>query len=263
MSRDFRGQVLLVTGASSGIGHGLALRFGREGARVVLVARRKEALEEVASRIRAEGGTALVAAGDVTVHGDVARIVGEALDAYGRIDILINCAGLSLPRRFEDTSRDQARQLMETNFFAPAEIIRQTLPVMRRQKSGHVVNVASMLGLKGLPDYTGYTASKFALVGFSDALRYEVKRDGIAVSVICPPGVHTPMVDDIWDEHPDWFKKFRILTVEQVVDAVVRGMRRRRFLIFVSADTKLMYALLRFFPRAFPWMMARLLGLEK
>ena len=263
MNYEFKGKRAIVTGASSGIGKGIAMRFAKMGVKVILAARRQLELEEVAAEIRSHGGTAIVTPCDVTNPEDVARVVQTAVDELGGVDIMVNCAGIAGPMAFEDTPPERFRQHMDVNYFGAVEFVRNVLPLMKEQGSGYIVNISSITGLKGLPTYTSYGASKFAIRGFSDSLRHEVKKYGIKVSVVAPPGVHTPMVDDDLESHPDWFHKFKVIEVDQVLNKMISGMRKGRFLILVSADSKLMYAMLRFFPRAFTALFMWLYKMEK
>ena len=263
MSYQFDGKGAIVTGASSGIGRGIALRFAELGVKVVLSARREEELEKVAQEIRAKGGQAVVAAADVTSPESVTAVVQTAVDERGGVDIMVNCAGVAGPMTFEETPPERIRQHIEVNYLGAVEFVRNVLPHMKSRESGYILNISSMSGLKGLPTYVSYGASKFALTGFSDALRHEVKKYGIQVSVAAPPGVHTPMVDDHLESHADWFHKFNIMEVDKVVDRLMAGMRRGRFLILMSADTKFMYAMVRHFPRVFTRLMVWLYGMEK
>ncbi|MFQ6608045.1 MAG: SDR family NAD(P)-dependent oxidoreductase [Fidelibacterota bacterium] len=263
MAIHFKDKRAIVTGASSGIGKGIALRFAELGVKVVLTARRLEELEGVAADITAKDGSAIVVPGDVTNPKEVEHVVRTAKDELGGVDILVNCAGVAGPMIFEETPRERIHQHMAVNYFGAVEFIQNVLPIMKEQGDGYIVNISSISGLKGLPTYVSYGASKFALYGFSDALRHEVKKYGIKISVVAPPGVHTPMVDDDLDSHADWFHKFRVLEVKQVLDKLISGMRKGRFLILVSADTKLMYAMVRFFPRAFTTLLMWLYKMEK
>ena len=263
MNYEFKGKRAIVTGASSGIGKGIATRFAKMGVKVILAARRQLELEEVAAEIRSHGGTAIVTPCDVTNPEDVARVVQTAVDELGGVDIMVNCAGIAGPMTFEDTPPERFRQHMDVNYFGAVEFVRNVLPLMKEQGSGYIVNISSITGLKGLPTYTSYGASKFAIRGFSDSLRHEVKKYGIKVSVVAPPGVHTPMVDDDLKSHPDWFHKFKVIEVDQVLNKMISGMRKGCFLILVSTDSKLMYAMLRFFPRAFTALFMWLYKMEK
>ncbi len=263
MRYEFKDKRAIITGASSGIGKGIALRLAKMQVKVVLSARRQAELEEAAAEIRSHGGTAVVATCDVTKPEDVARVVQTAVDELGGVDIMVNCAGIAGPMTFEDTPPERFHQHMDVNYFGAVDFVRNVLPIMKEQGNGYIVNMSSISGLKGLPTYVSYGASKFAMTGFSDALRHEVKKYGIKVSVVAPPGVHTPMVDDDLESHADWFHKFKVIEVDQVLDKMIKGMRKGRFLILVSADTKMMHALVRFFPRAFTALLMWLYKMEK
>ena len=175
---------VVVTGASSGIGRALARELARQGASLVLVARRKDRLAEVVSQISAEfGRKAIDVAGDI-VHPEVRqRALSTAHRELGGLDLLINNAGVNAHGRFATASPDRLRPIMEVNFFAPVEFIRAALPLLRAGRQPMIVNVGSILGERGSPHKSEYSASKFALHGFSEAIRAELASDGIAVLV--------------------------------------------------------------------------------
>ena len=153
MNYEFKGKRAIVTGASSGIGKGIATRFAKMGVKVILAARRQLELEEVAAEIRSHGGTAIVTPCDVTNPEDVARVVQTAVDELGGVDIMVNCAGIAGPMTFEDTPPERFRQHMDVNYFGAVEFVRNVLPLMKEQGSGYIVNISSITGLKGLPTY--------------------------------------------------------------------------------------------------------------
>ncbi len=176
-------KVAVITGASAGIGAATARRFAKEGARLVLTARREDLLETLA---RETGGQAV--AGDIT-QPEVRRAVVDAAGA--RVDILVNNAGYGQPGPVESVASDDARRQMEVNFFAAAELIRAVLPGMRKARAGRIVNVSSTAGLVGYPMFGWYCASKHALEGLSDALRLELAPFGIQVALVEPGPVRT------------------------------------------------------------------------
>ncbi|HEV8674263.1 MAG TPA: SDR family oxidoreductase [Methylomirabilota bacterium] len=191
MPRPLRGATVIVTGASSGIGAATALACGREGMRVALAARRRERLQRVADEVRAVGGEPRVVPTDVADEAAVRALVDGTVAAWGRLDVLVNNAGAGLLAPVAETSAAEFEGLMRVNFLGAVYGILAALPHMRRQRSGHLVNVASVVGKRASPFRAAYVASKFALVGFSEALRMEVAADGIHVTAVCPIGTAT------------------------------------------------------------------------
>ena len=192
---SLRGGVAIVTGASSGIGAATALACGREGMRVVLAARRADRLTQVAEAVRAAGGGARVAPTDVADEAAVRALVDGTATDWGRVDVLVNNAGIGLVAAVGQTRTADFETIMRVNFLGAVYGILAVLPHMQRQGSGHVVNVASVVGKRASPFRAAYVASKFALVGLSEALRMELRREGIHVTCVCPIGTETEFFD--------------------------------------------------------------------
>lgn len=186
---------MIVTGASSGIGAATALRLAREGARVVLCARRRERLEALAREIEARSGTALTIQADVTVPDDRERVVREALAAFGRIDALVNNAGYGQRGPVELVPLDEVRRNFETNVFSLIALIQLVLPTLRAQRSGRIVNISSVAGRIAVPYSAVYAATKHAVEAISDGLRGELAPFGIQVVLIEPGFVTTEFFD--------------------------------------------------------------------
>jgi short-subunit dehydrogenase len=184
--RSIQGSRVLITGASSGIGRALALNLARRGAKLVLNARRRDRLDDLAAEVTALGAEVELAAGDVTL----AEVRRAALDAaqsrFGGLDVLVNNAGIGAWGRFDEAGPERLRRIMEVNFFALVEMTRASLPLLRQGRSGLVVNVASILGHRGVPRTSEYCASKFAVRGFSESLRAELASQNIDVLVVSP-----------------------------------------------------------------------------
>ena len=184
-------KVAIVTGASSGIGAALARRLAQEGARVVLAARRKEKLDEVAAALASSGAIAVAVPADVTDAAQAGRLVTGAVERFGRLDILVNTAGRGHFASIEDTTDEVLRSIFAVNAFSLWYTTRPALRQMRKQGNGHIINVASMAGKLGYPFNSAYVAAKHACVGFTHALRAELMETGIHASVVCPGGVLT------------------------------------------------------------------------
>lgn len=191
MTKKLIDNVAVVTGASSGIGKATAHALAEAGASVVVVARRGGLLQEVADTITDSGGRALAFTGDVSLEHDVDRLYDAVIDEFGRADILVNNAGVSKYGPLESITVDDYDWMMNTNMRASFLCTRRFLPDMLIRGQGQICFLASVAGLRGLPNETAYCASKFAQVGFAQALDYETRESGIKVSVVAPGGVHT------------------------------------------------------------------------
>ncbi len=190
----FTNQVVWITGASSGIGEALALQFAAEGAKVVLSARRKEELERVRDRCLQAGlrpGDALVLPLDVTESGSMPGALGTVLETFGRVDMLINNAGLSHRALCVDKDLEVYRRLMEVDVLGQIALTQCVLPVMQEQGGGHIAVTSSVAGKVGAPFRSGYCAAKHAVMGFFDALRAEVAQHGVRVTTITPGFIRT------------------------------------------------------------------------
>jgi NADP-dependent 3-hydroxy acid dehydrogenase YdfG len=221
--------VILITGASSGIGEATARLFGRNSYRVVLAARRLDRLEALKAEIEAQGGQALPVETDVSSSTSIQAMVDKTLAAFGQIDILFNNAGFGRTKWLEelDPEKDIAGQI-QVNLTGVIQATRAVLPHMISRKSGHIINMGSQAAFVATPTYTVYAATKFGLRGFSEALRREVGVWGVKVSVIYPGNVSTE-----FGQHTEAKRKTGIttpkalrLTPEQVAEAVLSAARR-------------------------------------
>ncbi len=191
------GKVALVTGASSGIGEATALALALEGASVALVARRLERLEDVASRIHAGGGRAEVIALNISEAGAAQEAVRRTLEAFGGLDIVVNNAGLMLLGPVAGAEISDWERMLNLNVLALMTLSRAALEHMKPARSGHIVNISSVSGRGSGPTSAGYSATKWAVGGFSEGLRQEVRLDNIRVTVIEPGVVATELTDHI------------------------------------------------------------------
>ncbi|HUQ94475.1 MAG TPA: SDR family NAD(P)-dependent oxidoreductase [Bryobacteraceae bacterium] len=216
-------KVVLVTGASEGIGAACVNAFQKRGAKLSLVARSKDKLERVAA------GDALAVIGDVTREEDRKRAVERTLEVYGRIDILINNAGVGLYAPSWRAPMEEVRRMFELNLFAALSLTQLVVPQMRARRSGCIVNVGSIAGKVTLPWLTLYSASKYALGSFTDGLRMELARDGVHAITVCPGYVSTRFQEHILlgkvPAGVQRSKAFRI-SADQCASAILRGVER-------------------------------------
>jgi short-subunit dehydrogenase len=241
---DLSGRRIILTGASEGIGRALALALVSAGARVVLAARDAERLETLALECRGRGGAALAIATDVTNAQDCEWLVAETLKAFGGIDVVVHNAGITMWSRF-DALADLSifERLLEVNYLAPVRLTALTLPHLK-ESQGLIVAVASLAGLTGVPERSGYAASKHALIGFCDSLRIELTGSGVEVCVIAPDFV----VSEIHKRAigPDGqplglspMMQAKIMTAERCAARIVRAIVKRERLVLMSARGKL------------------------
>jgi 3-oxoacyl-[acyl-carrier protein] reductase len=191
MTGKLAGKVALITGASAGIGRASALALAQEGASLVLTARRTERLEELKVAVEQAGGKAVFVVGDAAQEEIAQQCVAAAIDTFGRLDILINNVGVGNYKNLVDTSLAEYDEMVDTNVRSTFLFTRYTVPVMLKQGSGTILMISSMAGLYGFAGEAVYCATKFAQVGFAQALDKELRPQGIKVGVICPGGVKT------------------------------------------------------------------------
>ncbi len=246
---DLQGKVVLITGASRGIGEACAQAFARRGAKLVLTARSGEALDRVCRAVAPAPAQAVPA--DLLRPESVEMLVERSLACFGRVDVLLNNAGVGLyvPSWQADAAR--TREMMEINFFAPLALIRGLAPHMRRQGLGTIVNVSSIAGKIPLPWLTLYSASKAALNYVSDCLRMELRGTGIKVVSVCPGYVSTGFPQHVLGgEIPPAVanRKSFTITREQCAEAIVRGVEKGKRTVVIPRSGWLLIGLARLLP---------------
>lgn len=247
---NLSGRVAVITGASSGIGEATAHAFSRAGLAVVLGARRSDRLQQVVQRIQVAGGRARGLATDVSRPEEVQRLVGEAVEAFGRLDLLLNNAGLGYFGPVESTPVEEARRLFDVNTLGTLYGIQAAVPLMRRQGSGHIISVASIVGKRATPGSGVYAATKFAQVALSEALRLEVASAGIRVSVVCPVSTTTEFFEVAGARSPLQFTPAGpTYSAEQVAAAILRCVRRPRPEVFVYPPSRVLVVMNALAPR--------------
>ena len=249
MVRDLVGQRLLITGASGGIGRCLAEQAALQGALVAMTGRSADRLEEQVQSLRARQVEAFAIPADITVEEDRSRLLETMLDYFGGLHVLVNNAGIGSSCHFAGSSEEILRSIMEVNFFAPAELIRQAIPILSRGRQPAIVNVASMCGRRGIPAWTEYSASKFALCGLTEALRGEMARFDIDVLLVLPGLTNTDLFSRLLrDEGRQEIKPGEGLPPARVAAAILKALRKNRTETVVGSDCRWMLARTAFFP---------------
>lgn len=246
--RDLEGRVAIVTGASSGLGRGLARAIAARGARVALVARRRDRLDEVASEIRHAGGAALALPCDVASAEEIEAATSRVIDEWGHVDLLVNAAGYANHILFKDQEPSEAEHMMRVNYFGVANFVRAVLPTMRSRGEGWIVNVSSFAGRLGQPDEATYAATKFAVTGLSESLAMELEPLGIHVMCVFPVLVRTEMFDEATLARMPDRTKNSFIEVEEFCATVLAALARGAYEVTVPRRFGLIYLLRLLFP---------------
>jgi 3-oxoacyl-[acyl-carrier protein] reductase len=218
-----REKVAIVTGASRGIGRAIAVKLASEGVLVAMTARSEAKLREIQHEIEVGGGTAYAIAADLADPGSAQSIVSQTVAKFGRLDILINNAGMAMLSPLIDTAVEQWDRLMAVNARAPFLLCKEAIPYMKAAGGGTIIQIVSVIGVKGYINQGAYTASKHALMGMSKVLAQEVKPYNIRVHTILPGGVATDMLDQM---RPD-LQKSTLMAPEEIADIVLFLLTRR------------------------------------
>jgi short-subunit dehydrogenase len=219
--------VVAITGASAGIGRATAERLARDGASVVVAARRQDRLEALVREITTAGGTALSVVADVTREEDMHRLVAQSIGRFGRLDVMICNAGFGVEGSADDIDSDHMRRLIDVNYLGTFYAARAALPVLRKQGRGHLIFVSSIVGKRGVPRLGAYSATKFAQVGLAECLRAELAGSDIHVSVVFPVSTVTEFTDVMRRESGTASRAIGPRqSAEQVADAIARAVAR-------------------------------------
>lgn len=243
---NLRGKTVVITGASSGIGRAAAIEMARRGANLVLGARRVELLATVADECRTHGVEASVVTTDVNNPEDCRRLITAA----GEVDVLVNNAGFAILDQAVDAELYDLRQMMETNYFGVVHCTRAVLPGMVARRRGTIINVASITGLMGYAGMSGYCATKFAVIGFTEAVRDEVIGDGVRVALICPGTTETDFfIKAERRKMPAASRLLPSVTAEDVARAVCNAAEDGRYRRILPSLAAIYMRFKEFFPR--------------
>lgn len=239
-------KVVVITGASSGIGRELAFQFAAKGSTVVLAARNASAIREAASRIQESGGSALDIPTDVSRRSDVETLMKTTFERFGRIDIVVNNAGISPAKGIIlENSESDVRATLETNFMGSLYGVWASVPYMEKNGGGQLLFVSSIIGKRGIPRNAAYCASKFAIQGLTESIRPELARRNIRVITICPAGVATPFYAN--NGKPEK-RRYRLHRVDKIAAMIVKASEKEKREVLLTLDAKLLHYLNVFFP---------------
>ena len=245
---NFKNKVVVITGASSGIGEAAAQQFAKKGANIVLVARRRDKLEEVEKKLSKYSIKILVQVCDVSDKEQVKQMSETVIDTFSKIDILVNNAGFVIYGKVEELSIEDIESQMQTNYFGMINCTKYFLPHFLKQNFGHMVNVASVGGSFGVPGIASYCATKFAMLGFSEGLHHELHGTNVGVTIVSPIMVRTALFD-----HPSFknFTKYATgisLSSETVANAIIKAANSSRLEIVVPSVVRIGIWLKHTFP---------------
>lgn len=241
---DFKNKVVIITGASSGIGKACAEEFARRGANVVLAARKYVTLCDITADLEKRFNVkALAVEADVSKEEDCQTLIKQALHTFGKIDVLVNNAGLSMRALFNDADLSVLKNLMDVNFWGTVYCTKYALPEILKTK-GSIIGVSSIAGYRGLPGRTGYSASKFAMNGFMESLRTELLKTGVHVMVACPgfttSNIRVAALASDGQAHGETsMEEGKMMTAEEVALTIVDGIAARKRTLVMTSQGKL------------------------
>ncbi len=261
-------KIIIITGASSGIGKSLAIEFAKRGAHLVLAARKYVTLCEMAQDIEKEYKVKAVAVQcDVSVEDDCSYLIKQTLTTFGKIDVLVNNAGISMRALFNDTDVKVLKTVMDVNFWGTVYCTKFALPAILKTQ-GTIVGVSSIAGYKGLPGRTGYSASKFAMNGFLDALRVENLKTGIHVLTACPGFTASNIRNTALDKNgtqqgESTLEEEKMMTADEAAQIIVKGVEDGDRTLIMTSQGKLTVFLSKFFPAFLDKMVYKTIAKER
>lgn len=264
---QLKNKVVVITGASSGIGKACAVAFADAGAHVMLAARNGEKLKQVADEISQRGHSVAMCVTDVSVEDDCRKLMETTIHNFGTIHILINNAGISMRAIFSEVDLKVIRQLMDINFWGTVYCTKYAFSEILKNK-GSIAGVSSIAGYKGLPGRTGYSASKFAMNGFLDALRVENTKTGIHIMVVCPgytaSNIRNTALNQLGQQQGDSpLDESSLMSAEEVAAHIVNGIVHQKRTVILTLQGKLTVLLNKFFPSMMDRMVYKVVAKEK
>ncbi|MBC5772528.1 SDR family oxidoreductase [Pontibacter sp. KCTC 32443] len=245
-------KVVLITGGTSGIGKACAIAFGKAGAKVAVSGRNQQNLDQTSQELSAAGIANVAINADVSIEADCQRMVQETVDRFGRLDILINNAGISMRALFQDLDLNVIRKVMDINFWGTVYTTKFALPYIMAAK-GSIIGISSIAGYRGLPARTGYSASKFAMHGFLETLRTEMLHKGVHVLIACPGFTasnirNTALAANGQQQGESPRDEGNMMTAEEVADQILKATIKRKRDLVMTFQGKLTVFLNKWFP---------------
>ena len=262
---ELKGAAALITGAAGGIGAELAIALAQHGVDTALVDIDREGLERTRDRIRPHGVSATIHHADLTDQTTISPLIDDVLSQLSRINLLINNAGITVLGRFQDTAPSEFARVMTLNFETPVALTRACLPILMQAAQAQILNISSLFGLIGAPGQTAYCASKFAIRGFSEALRYDLNGTGVGITVAHPGGVRTNIAKSAVVcgsmhaaiDSRAYAERFLKLEPTRAATLLVNAIRYRRRRVIIGRDAKLLCALQRLLPTSHQRLISR------
>jgi dehydrogenase/reductase SDR family protein 7B len=262
-----KNKVVIITGASSGIGEACAYTFAKKGAQIVLAARNCDKLTLVKQNCETLGAEVLLVKCDVSIESDCQHLISQTIAQFKTVDVLINNAGISMRALFTELDLNVLKQVMDINFWGTVYCTKYAMPYLLKQK-GSVIGISSVAGFKGLPGRTGYSASKFAMEGFLEALRIENLKTGLHVGVMCPGYTasnirNAALNKDAKSQAESPFDESKLMPAETVADYIAEMITTRKAHQVLTTQGKLSFLLQKFVPRLLDTLVYNTIAKEK
>lgn len=259
---------VLITGAASGIGQALALEFSAAGSNIIIADINEEGMKNTNSQIEARGGQSICIRADMSKFEEIQALAARAVKEAGQIDVLVNNAGIGIVSEAQNVTIEEWQKILAINLHGPIFLTHFLLPHMIERRSGHIVNIASMAGLIGIPGFTAYCTTKFGMVGYSEALRVELAGYGIGVTAICPGYVSTPIIHVTpikgFDQELRNIPSLVTITPQKAAKVIVSGVRRNKAKVLPATMlSKLGYPLKKIMPGVVEFLLRKKYGTWK
>lgn len=239
---DFSKKVVVITGGSSGMGRAFAKELVSRNAQVIILARNKEKLQKVVADLKTTPKSIIGMVCDVAEYDMVKKAIAEVVSLYGRVDMVLNAAGVGMYKPVQETSMKEFHDVMNINYFGTVNVVKEVLPIMLKQKSGIIVNISSVAGKGAFPWITAYAGSKFAVAGFTEGLYYDVNDQGIKVLLICPGAVNTNFFNTpSFKNFPHETRHKNMIEPEEVVRVTLKELEKKSFETFIPKFWKIKY----------------------
>lgn len=257
---NYENKVIVITGGSSGMGKAFAKELLQKKAKVVIISRNKVHLQNAVNELKIISEDVIGVPCDVSDYVSVKKTVNGIIKMFGRIDGLINAAGVGVYKPIQDISVDEFHSIMDVNYFGTVHMIKASLPFMMKEKSGIIMNISSVAGKGAFPFISAYSGSKFAISGFTEGLYYDLKDSGIKVLLVCPGAVNTNFfANPGFENFPHEERHKNMIEPEEVVRVSLKQLDKGRFETFVPRSWRLKYIARVIIPRIFMWRVNKLL----